>query len=608
MNELWLYVLCITTLFLIGLLVYILSIKKRSILHNVFLTIVIELIIWSVAVIFESLAANIGDADMIMFWENMTYLGSALAPVSLLVLGLVFAYPERAIYRLYKYILIVPIISIIMVWTNDYHHLFYQSYSALDTSLNVTGPYFYFHAAYMYVCMLAGLGYLVFFAIKNSGILSLQAITISVGSIIPLATNVLYTIRVPGFTVHTTPAAFALTLALFALGIFRYNLLKITPIATQTVVNRISDSFVVIDSDYRVIDHNKAFEDNFILRSGLQPRAVKNLSDFADTKIGADYSVQKIKEFAQKVFQSGEAAMLDFSLEWQDEKLYYIIELTPIAYKNNHTAAVILLFKDITQHVMDTKTIQENQVALLERERLAMLGQLIGGIAHNLRTPIMSVAGSIDQIRHLTEEYRDSIGDSSVTDDDHREIAGEIMQWTAKVKTHMGYMADIISTVKDQATKFIGSEESYFTIEELFKRVNILMRHELTKSACSMTINTEVDLKTKLKGDINSLVQVFDNIIVNAIQAYGGKPGVIKLDLTKENDNLIFAIKDKAGGIDKSIRTKLLNAMVTTKGKYGTGLGLYMSHSTVKGGFRGKMWFETRSGDGTTFYISIPLL
>jgi signal transduction histidine kinase len=251
--------------------------------------------------------------------------------------------------------------------------------------------------------------------------------------------------------------------------------------------------------------------------------------------------------------------------------------------------------------------IQENQGILLERERLASLGQLIGGIAHNLKTPIMSVAGGIDQLQWLSKEYETSIGDPEVNIQDHKEIAAEMQQWLGKMKLHMGYMSDIISTVKDQASKFNNPGKTWFTVDELLKRVKILMQHELIKNKCNYKQNILVSSGVKIDGDINSMVQILDNVIANAIQAYGSKGGEIVLKITQDGDKLLFAICDFASGIDDKVKDRLFKEMVTTKGKHGTGLGLYMSYSTIKGMFRGNMWFESSAGKGTKFYIQLPI-
>ena len=113
---------------------------------------------------------------------------------------------------------------------------------------------------------------------------------------------------------------------------------------------------------------------------------------------------------------------------------------------------------------------------------------------------------------------------------------------------------------------------------------------------------------TTIHGDINSLVQVINNMISNAIQAYNGEPEKnIDLILDKQKDNLIISVKDYGSGLPQKVQDKLFKEMITTKGKNGTGLGLYMSYSTIKAHFNGDITFETEEGKGTTFNIILPL-
>lgn len=253
-------------------------------------------------------------------------------------------------------------------------------------------------------------------------------------------------------------------------------------------------------------------------------------------------------------------------------------------------------------------SMKEKQAILMEQERLASLGQLIGGIAHNLKTPIMSISGAVEGLKDLVEEYDESIDDEDVTKEDHHEIASDMMTWINKIKPHCSYMSDVITAVKGQAVQFNSSSSISFTLDELVKRIDILMKHELIKYNCTMNMDFQVDLKTELKGEVNNLVQIFDNIIINAIHAYEGKRGVIDFKIVRNGDNIEFIIADYGKGIPEEIKDKLFKEMVTTKGKNGTGLGLYMSYSTIKGRFGGNMWFTSREGKGTTFYVSIPCL
>ena len=256
----------------------------------------------------------------------------------------------------------------------------------------------------------------------------------------------------------------------------------------------------------------------------------------------------------------------------------------------------------------DMEKIKNNQEILMERERLASLGQLIGGIAHNLKTPIMSIAGAVEGLEDLIKEYDESIDDPLVTKQDHHDIAKDMESWIPKIRTHIEYMSDIITTVKGQAVALSNQEDITFTVSELVKKVNILMKHELKNAYLYLNVLMKTDENLVLKGDVNSLVQVVNNMISNSIQAYNGKKNQnIELEVNQKNNSVIFSVRDYAGGLPKEVQDKLFKEMVTTKGKNGTGLGLYMSYSNIKARFGGDITCETKEGEGTTFNIILPL-
>ena len=252
--------------------------------------------------------------------------------------------------------------------------------------------------------------------------------------------------------------------------------------------------------------------------------------------------------------------------------------------------------------------IKGNQDMLMEKERLASLGQLIGGISHNLKTPIMSISGAAEGLTDLINEYDASIGDPEVTNDDHHAIANDMREWITKIHSYTAYMSDIITAVKGQAVNLSENENNAFTVDKLFKRVNILMKHEISNASLTLTLDVQVPSATTLVGDINSLVQVVNNLITNAIQSYNGRKGEeIKVLAKKLDNNLIISVIDHGCGMTKEVQDKLFNTMITTKGKNGTGLGMFMSYSTIKGHFNGDITFETEVNKGTTFNVILPL-
>lgn len=252
--------------------------------------------------------------------------------------------------------------------------------------------------------------------------------------------------------------------------------------------------------------------------------------------------------------------------------------------------------------------LKNDQDMLMETERLSSLGQLIGGIAHNLKTPIMSISGAVEGLTDLVKEYDSSIDDPEVNSQDHHDIAKDMNEWIGKIKEYTAYMSDIITAVKGQAVTLSETDNISFDIDELVKRVDILMRHELKNALIYLNIQMKAPKDTTIHGDINSLVQVINNMISNSIQAYDGKTEQnIDLILEKQKNNLVISIKDYGSGLPQKVQDKLFKEMITTKGKNGTGLGLYMSYSTIKAHFNGDITFETEENKGTTFNIILPL-
>ena len=134
------------------------------------------------------------------------------------------------------------------------------------------------------------------------------------------------------------------------------------------------------------------------------------------------------------------------------------------------------------------------------------------------------------------------------------------------------------------------------------------MKHELKHSLITMNIHMNIDSTLTLHGDINSLIQVLNNLISNAIQSYDGAENKnIDLNFDIIDNKLVISIKDYGKGIPEDVQNKLFKEMITTKGKNGTGLGLFMSYSNIRAHFNGNIKFESKLGKGTTFSVILPI-
>lgn len=592
-------------LFSFLLMLYIVvKMKNKKQIHFAFLVLILTLFIWTLGAVLLEYWFRLNNSTNVLM-VDLAYIGLILTPVAILFLGLIYAKTRVKLSYKHALILIVPIISIILLLTNNYHHLFYRYISYEDLTKAVAfGPYFIIHSVYSYACILIGMFYLVFFSIKNAGFFSKQSIFIFLGLLISFGYNFILTAQIIKVFFYTNIFSFFFTLLFFFFAIIKFNFLNIVPIALQKVVDHISDAFVVLDENLNMIDFNKTFVNIFNISDEIRNRYfLEFLKSMPDTNLNFDELLDMINQ--AKVDEK--TVEFEKNIVALNFDRFFKIEITSI-YSNYSFLGSLILFKDITEHKRNMEALREQQAILLEQERLASLGQLIGGIAHNLKTPIMSLAGGIEALKDLTFEYRDSIDDKSVTIPDHKEIAKEMLSWLDKMKPYCAYMSDVISAVKGQAVQMNASSTVKFTVDELVKRVDLLMKHELKKYHCVLKVDSQIDASTEIKGEVNNLVQVFDNIIINAMQSYEGRIGTIDLIIVRSGDNIEFTFRDYAKGIPKQVADRLFKEMVTTKGKNGTGLGLYMSYSTIKGRFGGSMSFSSKEGKGTTFFISIPCI
>ena len=594
--------LVISTLSILVLLGNIMRKKPVSQLQNAFATVLITVLIISTGVILQLVCTSFFNVEPIYF-ENFIYIGTCMLPVALFFVAIIFRNTKIRFKRKYLLLFVIPFLTLLVLYTNKYHHLFYKTYST-NLSEMVYGSYFYIHSIYTYGLLLVSIGIMINASLKNSGSFSKQTILIIIGTMFPILVNLAGTFKIWNMNVCLTPISFSIAVIFYTFAILKFNFLKITPIALQKIVDRISDGYVVLDEENTITDFNKTFLDMF----NLKPENIrsKNFIRFLNNRKVSKKSIVRITKSIQKANETDET--ISFEQHFSEIKKYFKIEITPIKSDNN-SLGILFLLKDITQHKEDMETIKNNQDTLMERERLAGLGQLIGGIAHNLKTPIMSIAGEVQGLENLIREYDESIDDPLVNSQDHHDIAKDMEEWIPKIRAHLEYMSDIITTVKGQAVASLSSDDTEeFTINELIKRVNILMKHELKNAYIYMNVVMKTDENQIIKGNVNSLVQVVNNMISNAIQAYEGKHDQnIEMIVNKKENNIVISITDFAGGLPKEVQDRLFKEMVTTKGKNGTGLGLYMSYSNIKAHFGGDITYITEAGKGTTFNIIIPI-
>jgi signal transduction histidine kinase/DNA-binding LacI/PurR family transcriptional regulator len=253
------------------------------------------------------------------------------------------------------------------------------------------------------------------------------------------------------------------------------------------------------------------------------------------------------------------------------------------------------------------QTVEKNQRQLVLSEKMASLGRLTAGIAHEMNTPLSAMRSSLEEVRRLVKEYVDSIGDSSVLPADHQEIAAEMTK-AVEIAIRAGDKASgFVRSIKSQTRDMGAKDKQAFDCVKVVEEAILLLSHALRAS------QSEVDLRIRSRpvrvvGIADRLAQVVTNLVTNAIDAMesnGG--GRVTVSVESVRGEIRLAVSDTGCGIPADSLTRIFDPLFTTKpvGK-GTGLGLTIIHDIIHGDFGGKVEVESVVGEGTTFTICLP--
>ncbi len=531
-------------------------------------------------------------------------------PVLMLLVGMSFARDWQRLPYWCGYLFILPLFFFIMVWTNPLHHLHYVVFS-IDSNEVEFGPLLYVNGVYSYLCIMLSMVVVIYSALKSKrSIHTRQAALFVIGCLIPLLVNILATSGLFGLSIYSTPLSYILgIICIHGLAIFKFHMLDIRPIAVDTILDRISDGYLVLSNEMIIVSHNRAFANSFgsAYNLGINSNLRECVFDGdMNDNVGMHTLLSSLDICTTAESTLSYEQSLTAPVEGSAVTRHYMVDITGLKI-NGINQGFVVFFKDITKLKESMRNLHNSQQRLMQRERLAFLGQMLGGISHNLKTPIMSISGSVDSVDKLTQECISSLGDPDVSTEDFMEIYGEIRVWLSRIQEACSYMSDIITAVKGQATNFNANRDMEFIMDDVIKRVSLLLRHEFLANNCTLKVANLVQEVVYIRGDINSMVQVLNNLVGNAVDAMKGNGGEIEIELNKDEKNYFIKVKDRGRGMPENVKRNLFSQMVTTKGAMGSGLGIFMSNSFIKARFDGTMWFEDNPGGGTIFGISLPL-
>jgi signal transduction histidine kinase len=265
------------------------------------------------------------------------------------------------------------------------------------------------------------------------------------------------------------------------------------------------------------------------------------------------------------------------------------------------------------------KQLQETQQQLIRSEKLASIGKLSAGIAHEINNPVGFVSSNstslleyIGRMKEILKMYRRGMKKEVI---DKREkklridfILDDIDKLLMENIEGLARITNIVSNLKkfsrdDPAEVFVNSD-----INDGIQSVLILVKNETKYHADLITDFGDIG---QAPCNISELNQVFLNIIINAVQAIKeqgkSEKGLITIKTWKDTEWVYISIADDGPGIPLEIRDKIFDPFFTTKPVgTGTGLGLSISYEIVANKHRGSIKVAGGPGAGTTFTMKIP--
>ncbi|MEW5802167.1 MAG: ATP-binding protein [bacterium] len=346
----------------------------------------------------------------------------------------------------------------------------------------------------------------------------------------------------------------------------------------ENIISAIGAGLAIIGRDYRVIWSNRTMEEWFKTDGGLE-----GMPCFVIFKRG---SKNCSKCMMRSTFENGGIQRVKHSLVNSDgERKHYQLTTTPLVDINGDVIQVLCLVQDITHQV-------GMQLKLIQAGKLAAIGELASGLAHQLNNPLVGILNYVQLILRRI-----------APDDPNRELLDTVERGAKQCR-------DIVRNLLN------FSRPHHFNFELLDLQTIItstLVLIENTLKVGNIKIIRDINKALPpIEGNVTQIQQVFLNLLMNALHAMpqGGEIRIstdIFRDDTVGLDYAIVKFADSGRGIPKTIIERIFDPFFTTKDKdHGTGLGLSIAYGIIKA-HNGKIEVESEEGKGATFLVYFPI-
>ena len=327
-------------------------------------------------------------------------------------------------------------------------------------------------------------------------------------------------------------------------------------------------------------------------------------------------------EFLGRAVESATGVVEDQTIVTSDGRSK-VISVSAVAVDFGGNMAVNLICRDVTEsraaavkaveyareleesNQLKDAQLSRSQAQLIQSERLAMLGGMLTGMAHEIRTPLGAINGNNDVLEAVCDQVREQF----------KQLVAEHPELASQCETACECLDDTIRTnrmaserllaIVKSARSFARSDESGtrgVNLNEGFDDSLVLATHELKNR---IEVVREFGELPRIECYPSQINQVFLNLIVNAVQAIEGK-GSIRVRTWVQEDTVRVAVSDDGVGMTPEVRDRIFGPGFTTKETgQGAGLGLSICYTIIQN-HGGRIEVETAPGEGSTFTVILP--
>jgi diguanylate cyclase (GGDEF)-like protein/PAS domain S-box-containing protein len=302
----------------------------------------------------NGMVLEVKDPNWQIFWFNVLTVGAIMGTPAFWVFGVEFTnHAHWLTKRNILILLLIPVISILLAWTTEYHGLFYATRDLTTKLPNgnwnfIPGPFYWVYHIYSYIVAIFTFTLVVRAFFWSSSIYRWQSAMVLFGALIPLLGNIAYIVIIGvgnGNYIDPTPLLFTIMGIFFALGLFWFHLFDVIPVARHTLVEHMQDGVIVVDAKNRIVDVN--------------PSALKCLDWTQPTPIGMD-----LQTLLASWFDQLSKLPVDLYVQTEVHKAgspdsYFDLRVEPIYNKHNILTGRLIVFRDITRQKMSEKALMD---------------------------------------------------------------------------------------------------------------------------------------------------------------------------------------------------------------------------------------------------------